>query len=289
MVRHKVDCSMVRRKAKEHYDSAGRQLLQLNQVVNMLWSSQGNAVLSSTSPIKTYKVHERQNCTTDTFCPLLLLLVEEPLRCGSHSQETAAEEIRRGLFGRIVASQAVSTSFKRPCKRTTQRRIPLMKQHFAAPVLRHEPQPIMTRREAKELCDSTGRQRQFDQVAARLWSTQSNTELCDVWHVNVDVLREWSDCTTDIFPFPLLLLLLEQPIRCGCLSQETAAKEVATPLLDIQAKNKPGGTSHVSVEGAHKCQLCTAVIFLFPPLLLLLLREPMRRGCLSQETTAEKV
>ncbi|KAH6920948.1 hypothetical protein HPB50_028067 [Hyalomma asiaticum] len=50
--------------------------------------------------------------------------------------------------------------------------------------------------------------------------------LCWNWHIKAEVLHACQLSTTDILP--LLLLLLPEPVRCGCLSQWTTAEKNRT-------------------------------------------------------------
>ncbi|KAH6943849.1 hypothetical protein HPB50_000166 [Hyalomma asiaticum] len=75
-----------------------------------------------------------------------------------------------------------------------------------------------------ELTRSAERKHHFAQVATCPWNIQGNFWLCRNRHVNVNLAPQSDVSTTNVSIFPRLLLL-QEPVRYGCLSQEINAEK----------------------------------------------------------------
>ncbi|KAH6920895.1 hypothetical protein HPB50_028119 [Hyalomma asiaticum] len=114
------------------------------------------------------------------------------------------------------------------CKTATQPPIPPLKRLFSSRGLLHEVASSMLRRWLmKELGESAECKHQFVKLswkaAASPWNVQDSIGPYGNWHANVNCMRQCQVCTTDNFVFPLLPVLLLEPVRSVCLSPQAAA------------------------------------------------------------------
>ncbi|KAL3245769.1 hypothetical protein MRX96_058295 [Rhipicephalus microplus] len=251
MFGHKAGCSMERRKANDHFDSAERRLLPLNQADNKLQKDR-------TSQIKTDDVHLRQNGTIDTFSPMLFEEANEmwnPLarnlfpsssfdaECTPKKSVSPATLVGAHCYffnvpGTPVHKEIVLDTidqwrkskarpgFERICHMLYQR-------HDLSKAVVQEELNLLVDYEAVikvDYKDNTSYRNAAKWVTAPLLDIMGNIKSCGTSHVRVDGVHECQLRTADIVIFLALLLLLHLISGHRHLSQ--AVEEITRALFE---------------------------------------------------------
>ncbi|KAH6921139.1 hypothetical protein HPB50_027870 [Hyalomma asiaticum] len=164
--------------------------------------------------------------------------------------------------------------------RATQAPVPPPKRQFSLRVLLRKVACSKTRRVMEDIADTEERKHQFAKVAGSPSDIPGSIRLFGHWHASVNTVHQCQLCTTD-FQCALLLLLLPEPVRCACLSQQATAEKDDNALC---------GTCPIKVRKLHECPLCPTDTIHHPDPLLqlrlpLLPKDRMPAGRLSKEAT----
>ncbi|XP_075732503.1 uncharacterized protein LOC142775069 [Rhipicephalus microplus] len=273
MVAHKAGCSMEKRKANDHFDSAQRRLLPLNQADNKLQKDR-------TSQIKTDDLHLRQNGIIDTFSPLLF---EEPKRCSRLLKETCPNSFDAECTPKKSVSPATLVGahcyffnvpgapvhkeivldtieqwrkskawpgFERICHMLYQR-------HDLSKAVVQEELNLLVDYEAVikvDYKDNTSYRNAAKWVTTPLLDIMGNIKPCGTSHVRVDGVHECQLRTADIVIFLALLLLLHLISGVGgsLLGEATGKKPLSGEgEVSSEAISNVGDGYHTSSSEAH--------------------------------------